>query len=199
MYNPYDHYFKQAKKQWYKARSIFKLEEIDNKYNIFTKQDKIILDIWCAPWSWTQFAYKRVNDLLIKDYKIVWFDIKDVTLNLWWVYTYNHNITDYDGIGDIIKNLWIDKFDIIISDMAPNTMWFKDIDAMRSISLLEKTMPIYQRFLKEWWKFVIKIFMGPWFDEFVKMLRDTYWWKNIKIFKPKAVRSESKEIYLIKL
>lgn len=199
MYNPYDHYFKEAKKKWYKARSAFKLEEIDSKFKIFTSDVRTVLDIWCSPWSWIQFSYKRLNELGIKDYKIVWFDIKDTNLDLDWVKCFNQDITDMCNVDRIISSLKIEKFDVIISDMAPNTIWLKDIDSIRSIWLLEKTLPLYERYLKSDWKFVIKIFMWPWFDEFLQSVKKIYGWKSIKAFKPQAVRKQSKETYIIKV
>lgn len=61
MYNPYDHYFKKAKKSGYKARSAFKLEEIDQKFDIFNQDTKSIIDIGCSPGSWLQYAYEKLT------------------------------------------------------------------------------------------------------------------------------------------
>jgi 23S rRNA U2552 (ribose-2'-O)-methylase RlmE/FtsJ len=80
--------------------------------------------------------------------KIVGFDIKDVHLDLDGVYTYNQDIQDTEKIRQLITQHDIKKFDVIISDMAPNTIGFKDIDAMRSIELLRVTLPLYENFLK---------------------------------------------------
>jgi 23S rRNA (uridine2552-2'-O)-methyltransferase len=93
----------------------------------------------------------------------------------------------------------VDKLDVIMSDMAPNTIWVKDIDAIRSINLLEKCVPIYQKFLSLNGKIIIKIFMWPWFDEFVNQLKEIYTPQKIKIFKPKSCRNASKETYIIKM
>lgn len=197
MYNPYDYYFKKAKKSWYKARSVFKLEEIDQKFNLFDKTIKKVLDIWCSPWSWIQYTWNKINNNL--NYKIIWFDLKEVSLNLENVFTYKQDISDFDNVQKILKESNIEKFDIIISDMAPDTTWIKDLDAIKSIALIEKTLPIYKKYLWYEWKFVIKIFMGPWFEEFLSDLKKIYWSKSIKTFKPKSTRKESKEIYIIKI
>ncbi len=198
MYNPYDFYFKQAKRKGFKARSIFKLEEIDKKYNIFDVNTKFVMDIWCAPGSWLQYVWKKLKEFNKYDFKIVWFDLKEVNLNLDNVYTYSQDVTQIDNVENIIKNLWINKFDVIISDMAPNTIWIKDIDAIRSINLIQKTLPIYGRFLRSWWKIVVKIFMWPWFDDLIKQLKTIVWSKKTKILKPSATRKNSKEVYFIK-
>ena len=195
MFNPQDFYFKQAKKQWYKARSVFKLEEIDKKFKLFNKKKTLnVLDIGCAPGSWVQYIAKVVN----KNSKIIWLDLKSSQIWEPNVFCYVQDATKLDEVENILKKHNIEKLDIITSDMAPNTIWFKDIDAIRSLELVKSTLPLYDRFLKENGKFVIKVFMGPGFDEFIKHLKEKYWWKNIKTFKPKAVRDISKEIYVIK-
>ncbi|MBS8121810.1 Ribosomal RNA large subunit methyltransferase E [Candidatus Vampirococcus lugosii] len=197
MYNPYDYYFKKAKKSGYKARSVFKLEEIDQKFNLFDKTIKKVLDIGCSPGSWIQYTWNKINNNL--NYKIIGFDLKEVSLNLENVFTYKQDISDFDNVQKILKESNIEKFDIIISDMAPDTTGIKDLDAIKSIALIEKTLPIYKKYLGYEGKFVIKIFMGPGFEEFLSDLKKIYGSKSIKTFKPKSTRKESKEIYIIKI
>jgi len=212
MYNPYDHYFNKAKKDGYSARSVFKLEEIDKKFHIFDGSVKKVLDIWCAPGSWLQYvskATKSWSDKMTKWLNIkkdIWankviigLDIKEVKLNFPWVYTYKQDISDQEWILHIFDKHKIDKFDCIISDMAPNTIWVKDIDAIRSFDLIEKSLWIYEKYLNKNWRFVTKLFMWPGFDEYVKKMKDMFGWRNIKIFKPDASRKNSKETYVIKV
>jgi len=199
MYNPYDYYFKKAKTQWYKARSAFKLEEIQNKFHLFSKKTKTIIDVWCAPGSRLQYAVGNLQKLGIKDFQIIWFDIKSVEINLPWVKTYKQDITDREKIFWILKENKIWKVDLIQSDMAPNTIGIKDIDAMRSFNLLEQIMRIFKEILKPDGKFVIKVFMWPWFEEYVREMKKIFGARNIKIFKPQSSRAESKEIYVIKI
>lgn len=196
MFNPQDFYFKKAKKEWYKARSVFKLEEIDKKFKLFSKKEKLnILDIGCAPGSWVQYLDK----ITASKSKIIWLDLKATQLNLKKTHCYVQDATDIEKVKNILKAHNIEKLDVITSDMAPNTIWFKDIDSIRSLELIKSTLPLYDTFLKENWKFVIKIFMGPWFDQFVFELKQKYGWKKIKTFKPDSVRKISKEIYIIKI
>ncbi len=196
MFDPQDFYFKKAKKEWYKARSIFKLEEIDKKFKLFHKKENLnILDIGCAPGSWVQYLDK----ITASKSKIIGLDLKATQLNLKKTYCYVQDATDIEKVKDILKTHNIEKLDIITSDMAPNTIWFKDIDSIRSLELIKSTLPLYDTFLKENWKFVIKIFMGPWFDQFVFELKKKYGWKKIKTFKPNSVRKISKEIYIVKI
>jgi len=156
-----DHYFKQAKKEGYKARSAFKLEEIQNKFHLFDKHTKTIMDIGCAPGSRIQYAVNFMNKNQISDYKILGVDIQDVNLNLPGVTTYKADIQDVEHIKEILKENKIEKVDLIQSDMAPNTIGVKDVDAMRLFELLEYVKPIIKNLLKPDGKFVIKVFMGP--------------------------------------
>jgi len=180
VYNPYDHYFNKAKQEWYKARSAFKLEEIQNKFKIISKQTKSVLDIGCAPWSWMQYTSGILTSMKVEDFKIVGFDIQESTVNLPNVYTYLQDVTEISKIDDILKsqditpyseldkNSWVE---FIQSDMAPNTVWHKSVDAIRSIWLLEETLRIYKKYLKPNGRFAIKIFMWPGFEEFVAELK----------------------------
>ena len=199
MYDPYDFYFKQAKKVWYKARSAFKLDEIQDKFHVIDKNTKTIIDIGCAPGSWLQYSVSQMQKLQIKNHKIIGFDLKKVELNLPGVFTYVQDITDQDAVKAILAEHQIEQVDFIQSDMAPNTTGIKDLDAMRSVWLIEQTLRMYQTLLKPEWRFVIKIFMGPGFQEFVLQLKGIYGWSNIKVFKPKSCRKESKETFIVKL
>jgi 23S rRNA (uridine2552-2'-O)-methyltransferase len=194
-----DHYFKKAKKEGYKARSAFKLEEIQEKFHIFDKHTKTIMDIGCAPGSRIQYAVNLMNKNKISDYKILGIDIQDVNLNLPGVKTYKADIQDVDHIREILAENKIEKVDLIQSDMAPNTIGVKDVDAMRLFELLEYVKPILKNLLKPEGRFVIKVFMGPGFEEFVKEMKDTFGGKHIKTLKPVSCRKESKEIYVVKI
>ncbi len=115
-----------------------------------------------------------------------------------WVDTYQQDVTDKEAVKEIFKKHGIEKLDFIQSDMAPNTIWVQDVDAIRSIVLLEETLRIYKELLKPEWKFAIKIFMWPGFEEFLFSLKKYFGGKNIKVYKPKACRDASKETYIIK-
>lgn len=199
MYDPYDFYFKKAKKTWYKARSVFKLEEIQDKFHIFDKSVKKILDIWCAPWSWMQYTSNLLNKMKVSGFSLLWFDIKEVDVNILGVETFVQDVTDIEKMKELLKSKWFEKVDLIQSDMAPNTVGVKEIDAIRSIGLLEETLRLYKEVLKPEGKFAIKVFMWPGFDQFVNDLKQHFGAKHIKVFKPKSCRSESKETYVVKI
>ena len=199
MYNPYDFYFKKAKKDWYKARSAFKLEEIQDKFSLISSSTKNVLDIGCAPGSWIQYTIAQLKKLKVPSYQVIGFDLKKVELNLPWLTTYVQDVTEIEKVKSILQNHQIPAFDFIQSDIAPNTIGLKVIDAMRSIDLLEQTYRIYDQLLAPNGAFAIKVFMGPGFDEFVAKIKKRFWAKNIKLFKPNSCRANSKETYVIKL
>ena len=180
------------------ARSVFKLEEIQNKFHIFDKHTKTILDIGCAPGSRIQYAVSQMKKNNTTNYKILWVDLKDVNLNLPGVKTYKADISDVELIKSILAENNIEKVDLIQSDMAPNTIGVGDVDAMRLFELLEYVKPIIKNLLKPEGKFAIKVFMGPGFEEFVKEMKTLYGGKHIKTLKPLSCRKESKEIYVVK-
>ncbi|PID34595.1 MAG: 50S rRNA methyltransferase, partial [candidate division SR1 bacterium] len=188
-----------AKKEGYQARSIFKLEEIQNKFNIFSKDTKKIVDIGCAPGSWLQYTNKLLNKLRVPYYELIGFDIKTMEIQIPNTTTYQQDITEQEKVAEILNQHNFDQIDLIQSDMAPNTIGMQDIDAIRSFALLEETLRIYKTKLAPNGKFVIKVFMGPGFEEFVADLKQHFGSKSIKIFKPKSCRSESKEIYIVKI
>lgn len=198
-YNVQDFYFLQAKKLGYVARSAFKLEEIQQKFWILTPSTHSVIDIGCAPGSRMQYTSQTLTKLKVKDFTIIGCDLKPSTIQLPHVYTYVQDAQDLDAVQALMTQHDISSFDVILSDLAPNTMGIKDVDAYRATGIIRKIFPLYRAFLKPEWRFAIKFFMWPGFDEFVKELRTVYGHKSIKIFKPKSCRFDSKEIYVIKV
>jgi len=200
MYNPYDYYFKEAKKKGYKARSAFKLDEIQKKFHIFDKYTKTVLDIGCFPGSWLQYTSQTLKNQKSKNFSIIGFDIQTTTVNLDGVTTYTQDISKHDEVKQILdqEKIFKNKIDVIVSDMAPNTTGQKDIDAIRLFNILDMAFWLYDEYLKPDGKFVIKVFMWPGFEELVKKTKNRFGSKNIKLFKPLASRKESKETYIIK-
>lgn len=192
-----NHYTKKARSAWFVARSYFKLEEIDQKHKICQWENNMVaLDLGCAPWSWIQYLATLEN---IE--KVVGFDLKNSKIEYPQVSTYAQDLTDRKAVQQILDEEWIQPWsvDLIVSDMAPDTIGMKDIDALRSVWLIEKTLWIYEKYLHpDHWRFAIKVFMGPGYDELVNELKDVYWRGNIVIFKPKSCRKKSKETFIVK-
>lgn len=183
-----DHLTRRAKAENYPARSIYKLEEIQNKFKILKKGDQVV-DLGCSPGSWLLYTAKQVG----KNGRVLGIDLKTVDIRL------PDNVT---AIQDDILNLSspeflgnTEGFDVILSDMAPATTGRKDVDALRSFELCEMALKTAEEHLASNGNFVCKIFQGNEFSEFQKKVKSGF--KSCKIFKPESCRKQSKEIYII--
>jgi len=183
-----DHYTRQAKKERFPARSVFKLQEIQKKYNIIKKGNNV-LDLGCAPGSWLLYS----ADLVGSAGRVIGIDLVPVTVNIpLHVRIYTGDILLMND--DFFKSLGTD-FNVVISDMAPPTTGNKFVDSARSFNLCQSALSIAQMTLNTGGSFVCKIFQGEDFNTFIDSVRSVF--KNHKIFKPKSSRKASKEIYVI--
>ncbi len=186
-----DHYFKKAKKENFFARSIYKLEEIDKKYKILSPGGHV-LDLGYHPGSWIQYASKAVGD----NGKIVGIDIKPVneSLRLQNVTVYEKDAFSLLNVSELGVNK---KFDVVLSDMAPNTTGIKDVDQIRSLELVEKVFNTLPFLLKPGGNTVVKVFDSNDAQHFLKIISKSF--ETFKKLKPKSTRSVSKEFFAIGL
>ena len=182
-----DTYVRQSKVDGYRARSAYKLIEIDEKFKIF-KGGMIIVDIGAAPGSWSQYASKKV-----KSGKIISVDLKEI-----------EKIEDIIQIkGDFTQELIQNKIksnlskgaDVVMSDMAVNTTGIKNIDSIQTGELCKEAMIFSKEVISEKGFFISKIFMGGTFNEIVALGKKNF--KEVKVFKPKSSRKDSKESFII--
>ena len=186
--NPWqDHYSRRAKKDRYPARSVYKLEEIQQKHRLIQKGYKI-LDLGCSPGSWLLYAAKLTGDRG----RVIGIDLKPVKIQA----APNIEIINGDVFALDAGVLGTD-FNVVMSDMAPATTGHKAVDAARSAGLCEAALAIAQRVLLPGGSFVCKIFQGPDFNQFVNSVRAGF--DKQKIFKPRSSRKASKEIFIIGL
>ncbi|MCG8632955.1 MAG: RlmE family RNA methyltransferase [Desulfobacterales bacterium] len=183
-----DHLTRKAKSQGYPARSIYKLEEIQNKFKVM-KKGHTVLDLGCAPGSWMLYAAKQVGG----QGKVFGIDLKAVEIKL------PENIT---AIQDNILRLenpefidQVDGFHTVMSDMAPATTGRKDVDALRSFELCRMALDVALKNLRVQGNFICKIFQGNEFKAFEKEVKTAF--RECKVFKPESCRKQSKEIYII--
>jgi 23S rRNA (uridine2552-2'-O)-methyltransferase len=181
-----DHYSRRAKKERFPARSIYKLQEIQKKYNLIRKGGRV-LDLGCAPGSWLIYAANLTGDTG----RVVGIDLKPVSVQV------PSHVKTY--VGDILSmDEAIGKdFNVVLSDMAPATTGIKSVDAARSFDLCQAALSIARDVLNPGGSFVCKIFQGEDFKEFSDAVKANF--KTQKIFKPESSRKASKEIYLIGL
>jgi 23S rRNA (uridine2552-2'-O)-methyltransferase len=183
-----DHYTQRAKKDRFPARSVYKLEEIQKKYNII-KKGYNVLDLGCAPGSWLLYAAKLTGP----SGQVAGIDLAPVTINVpSHVRVYTDDIFFLND--DFFKSLGI-GFNVVISDMAPSTTGNKFVDSARSFDLCQRALSIAHVSLITGGSFVCKIFQGEDFKAFTNSVQSNF--KSHKIFKPKSSRKASKEIYVI--
>jgi 23S rRNA (uridine2552-2'-O)-methyltransferase len=182
-----DHYSRQAKKDQFPARSVYKLAEIQKKHRLIQKGDRV-LDLGCAPGAWLLYTAKLTGP---KGW-VFGVDLKPVSIQL----PSHTKIITADvftlEVGSLEKG-----FNVVLSDMAPATTGHKVVDAARSYNLCETALNIAQSILLPGGSFVCKIFQGPDFSLFLDAVRAGF--KRLKVFKPQSSRKTSKEIYVIGL
>ncbi len=189
-----DHYSRLAKKEQFPARSVYKLREIQRKYNLIKKGDKI-LDFGCSPGSWLLYA----ADLTGKKGEIVGIDLKPLSKSVLSkvpsnVKIYISDVLSVDIDDELIKSVGKD-FNIVMSDMAPDTTGNKNVDAARSFNLCQAALRIAKDLLVDGGSFICKIFQGEDFKKFIDLIKLSF--NKHKIFKPQSSRKSSKEIYVI--
>ena len=182
-----DHYFLKARKEGYAARSAFKLEEMDRKFRLLNRGQRV-LDLGCAPGSWLQYAATRV----LPEGTLVGLDLKPLEVKL------------PDGVRIIRKDIFQVRdedflqnpvFEILLSDMAPGTTGIRSVDVHRSYELNSCALKLSNRILKPGGTLVVKAFQG----ELLNRLKEEFFscFESLKLFKPRSSRNESIEIYLL--
>jgi 23S rRNA (uridine2552-2'-O)-methyltransferase len=182
-----DIYVRQSQVDGYRARSAYKLIEIDEKFKIL-KNGISVIDLGASPGSWSQYISRTV-----KSGRLVSIDIKGMeeienTIQI------KGDFTDLDT-QEKLKGLFKSKVDVVVSDMAVNTTGIKDIDAIYTGELAMEAMNFSKEMLVKEGRFVSKIFLGSSFNEIVALGKKLF--KEVKVFKPKSSRKESKESFII--
>ena len=182
-----DTYVRQSKVDGYRARSAYKLKEIDEKFKIF-KGGMSVVDIGAAPGSWSQYVAK-----VVKSGKIISIDLKEME-NIENTLQIQGDFTSVDT-QDQIKQYLKKKPDVVMSDMAVNTTGIKNIDSIQTGELCKEAMVFSKDVISEKGFFISKIFMGSTFNEIVALGKKLF--KEVKVFKPKSSRKDSKESFII--
>tara|TARA_B100000003_G_scaffold10684_2_gene9040 strand:- start:1217 stop:1828 length:612 start_codon:yes stop_codon:yes gene_type:complete len=182
-----DIYVRQSKVDGYRARSAYKLIEINEKFKIF-KGGMTVVDIGAAPGSWSQYVSK-----IVKNGKVISVDLKDME-NIENSVQIKGDFTDL-SIQKKIKDYLKKDADVIMSDMAVNTTGIKDIDAIQTGELCIEAMNFSKEIISPNGFFISKIFMGRSFNEIVAAGKKIF--KEQKVFKPQSSRKDSKESFII--
>lgn len=183
----HDQYFKKAKADGYVARSAYKLLEIQQRHRLIRPGDRV-LDLGCAPGSWLQVA----DELVGEKGRIVGIDLKPVRLSL------GPNVSTV--VGDIEKtdpialfDLAGGAFDVVLSDMAPNTSGHGD--DLVSARLCREVLAVAVKTLREGGKLAMKILEGAEYQAVLGESKDLF--RTTKGLKPKATRDVSREMFII--
>lgn len=183
-----DHYTRKAKEDRYPARSVYKLQEMQKKFRLIRKGDRV-LDLGCAPGSWTLYAAELTGG----SGHVAGIDLTKVEIPL------PSHAKAYEGdilaMDEALSSAIGGDYNMVLSDMAPKTTGMKDVDALRSLNLCEMALEAAKEKLAPGGGFVCKIFQGGDFKAFTDAVKAHF--KTMKIFKPESCRKASKEIYII--
>ena len=178
-----DQFVKKAKQLGYINRASFKLEEIEQKYKII-ENSKEILELGSSPGGWTQVILNYNPNT-----NITCFDLLDMKINNQRITFYREDFLKYNFIN--LKN----KFDLVLSDVAPNTTGHQSTDHLRISQLIYEVIDRLEIILKNQGSFIFKIWKGEEEKEIIKMLKKIF--DKVEYFKPKSSRQESSEIFII--
>ena len=182
-----DIYVRKSKVDGYRARSAYKLIEINEKFKIF-KGGMIVLDIGAAPGSWSQYVSK-----IIKNGKIISIDLKEME-EIKGTIQIKGDFTD-PNIQKKIRSYTSKEIDVVMSDMAVNTTGIKNIDSIQTGELCKEAIIFSKEVISNNGFFISKIFMGETFNEIVALAKKIF--KEVRVFKPQSSRKESKENFII--
>jgi len=182
-----DIYVRRSKVDGYRSRAAYKLIEIDEKFRIF-KNGISVIDLGAAPGSWSQYLSKKIQNS-----KIVSIDLREMkaidnTVQIKGDFTEEKNQSK-------IKDFFKSNVDVVLSDMAVNTTGNKNIDSIYIGELCMEAMIFSKKILNNDGKFISKIFMGSTFNEIITEAKLIF--KEVKVFKPKSSRKDSKESFII--
>ena len=178
-----DQFVKKAKQLGYINRAAFKLEEIEQKYKII-EHSKEILELGSSPGGWTQVILNYNSKT-----NITCFDLLDMKINNQRITFYKEDFLKYNFTN--LKN----KFDLVLSDVAPNTTGHQSTDHLRISQLIYEVIDRLEIILKKQGSFIFKIWKGEEEKEIIKMLKKIF--DKVEYFKPKSSRQESSEIFII--
>ena len=186
-----DEFVKKAQRDGYRARSAYKLIEIDDKDHLI-KPGMTIVDLGATPGSWSQVAVQRLKG----HGRVIALDILEMQ-PLAGVEFIQGDFREDAVLQQLENSLGGRQVDLVIADMAPNISGISDVDQSRAAYLTELALEFSIKWLKPGGHFLVKVFAGSGFDDIIKSMRDHF--EKVATRKPKASRDRSSEIYLLGL
>lgn len=184
-----DFYVRQATEQGWRSRAAFKLLEIDDKDRLL-KPGQTVVDLGCAPGGWCQVAARQLNGRG----RIVGVDLLEVT-GIGGVTFIQGDFTEDSVLAELEAAGIEGGVDLVLSDMAPNISGVDSSDQARSYYLAELALDFARQHLKPDGAFLIKVFQGAGFEDYMKQMRAAF--RTVVVRKPKASRDRSREVYLL--
>ncbi|HUV20350.1 MAG TPA: 23S rRNA (uridine(2552)-2'-O)-methyltransferase RlmE [Gammaproteobacteria bacterium] len=184
-----DEYVLKARAQGYRSRAVFKLAEIQQKDRVL-RAGQMVLDLGAAPGSWSEYASQIVGD----QGTIIALDLLPIE-PIAGVSFVQGDFTEQETLDQLLALVGDRRFDLVLSDMAPNLSGMDSVDQPRSIYLAELAFDVAENFLNSTGVFVVKMFQGTGSEELISKFRGRF--KSVKLRKPDASRSRSSEIYAI--
>jgi 23S rRNA (uridine2552-2'-O)-methyltransferase len=184
-----DKYANEARRKGYRSRAIFKIEEIQNKDKLL-KPGMTVVDLGAAPGGWSQYAAKVVGD----DGQVIACDLLPMD-PISGVSFLQGDFREEAVLDALLERIQPDMVDVVMSDMAPNMAGNLSVDQPRAMYLVELALDMCHQTLAPGGSFVVKVFQGEGFDEYVKQVREAF--KVVKIRKPDSSRARSREVFIV--
>ncbi len=198
-YQRQDRFFRQAKKDAFVARSVYKLQELDKRFSLFRRGD-VVLDLGCAPGSWLQYIARAVG----KKGLVLGYDIAEPSISLSpHVRAFQEDVALLTSEGIEAQRLEAEqasglkgsrRFDVVASDMAPKLTGIRDADQAKSIALATHALNLAEDLLPEGKAFIAKVFQGRDTDAFLNRIRARF--GPVKLIRPEATREGSREAFV---
>lgn len=189
-YTPNDKWSQRAAKEGYRARSVYKLQELDELCGLI-RPGMHILDVGAAPGSWLQYVSRRIGDTGI----VLGVDLKPIKRIAPNVKIAVCDIKDDQALRSAMNAAGLSSVDLVLSDIAPNTSGIKDVDQWRSVELNMAVFEVAKKVLSPKGVLVMKIFRGKSFDAFITDVKEFF--PRIKVVTVQASRDRSREVYVV--
>jgi 23S rRNA (uridine2552-2'-O)-methyltransferase len=183
----HDTFFRKARNEGFVARAVYKLEDIDRRVRLFHPGARV-LDLGCRPGSWMQYACKAVGP----HGKVVGVDRLPLPARVPGAHVIE---ADIYTLSDEELLCGMAAYDVVLSDMAPDTTGIRATDQARSANLVEEALVRAERLLAPLGAFVAKVFQSPEVDRLRKRMADHF--SDVRLLKPEASRQTSSELYLV--
>ena len=185
----HEHFYKEAKKRGYRARSAFKLKQIHKRYHIFSSGD-LVIDLGAAPGGWSQVA----SEIIGEKGTIIAIDLLKIK-PLPNIITIQSDLTQPETLEKIQSHMPFPKANVVLSDLSPDISGNYSVDQARSAWLSTQAFEIAIKLLQNDGIFVCKIFEGEDTQEVISNIKHSFY--IVKKFSPSASRKSSSEIYII--